>query len=219
MRHVTTHIGGRYETYKKQSQDGPSYLPVERENQKRAMKFICENVFEMPQWLIRRDLIEKFDASGMYERNIRSIQGGVLNDLLTMAALSRMVDATYNYKDTYKVEELLEDIRKGIFKQMYSGKALDVNKRSLHKIYIDKLRSLAPKSILNEKRTMGVNMIYLNDLQTLVWNELEILRKDLTSAVKKYKKGTIDRGHLELQLQNVNAIINSVKSTGGTNEA
>ena len=59
----------------------------------------------------------------------------------------------------------------------------------------------------------------MNDLQTLVWNELEILRKDLNSAVRKYKKGTIDRGHLELQLQNVNAIINSVKSTGTANEA
>lgn len=219
MRHVTTHIGGRYETYKKQSQEGPSYLPVERENQKRAMKFITENVFEMPQWLIRRDLIEKFDASGMYERNIRSVQTGVLNDLLSMAALSRMVDAAYNYENTYRAEELLEDIRKGIFKPVYNGKPLDVNLRSLHKVYIDKLKSLAPKSIMTEKRAMGVNMLYLNDLQSIVWNELEILRKDLVSAAKKYKKGSIDRAHLELQLQNVNAIINSVKTTGAGNEA
>ena len=219
MRHVTTHIGGRYETYKKQSQEGPSYLPVERENQKRAMKFITENVFEMPQWLIRRDLIEKFDASGMYERNIRSVQTGVLNDLLSMAALSRMVDAAYNYENTYRAEELLEDIRKGIFKPVYNGKPLDVNLRSLHKVYIDKLKSLARKSIMTEKRAMGVNMLYLNDLQSIVWNELEILRKDLVSAAKKYKKGSIDRAHLELQLQNVNAIINSVKTTGAGNEA
>jgi hypothetical protein len=85
-------------------------------------------------------------------------------------------------------------------------------------VYVDKIKSLAPKGIMNEKRAMGVNMIYLNDLQTLVWNELETLRKDLSSSLKKYRKGSIDRGHLELQLQNVIAIINSVRNTGG-NEA
>jgi hypothetical protein len=41
----------------------------------------------------------------------------------------------------------------------------------------------------------------------------------ITFGLAEMKKVTIGRDHLQLHLQNVNAIINSVKSTGGANEA
>lgn len=213
IHHACTNIGGIYETYKKQSQPGAAYVPVEKAQQKRALKFIEVNVFEMPQWLIRRDLIAKFDASGMYERNIRSIQAGVISDILSMAALSRMVDASYNYPDAYKAEELLSDIRHSLFKDAYKGDPMDVNKRSLQKIYIDRLKGLAPKNAADVSKTMGVNILYLNDLHTIVWNELNELKADLTSSARRYKRGSIDRGHLELQLEGVKSIINNIKIT------
>ena len=57
---------------------------------------------------------------------------------------------------------------------------------------------------------MGINMIYLNDLQTLVWNELNTLKKDLERCSGKYRKGSLDRGHLDIQLENLKTIINSL---------
>jgi hypothetical protein len=212
IRHVNTHIGGIYETYKKQSQDGPSYIMVEKADQKKAFSFIAENVFEMPEWLIRRDLIAKFDASGVYERNLRQMQGDVLNGMLTMASLSRMLDASYNNPETYTVEELLSDIRHSLYKEIYKGDKMDVNKRSLQKIYLEKLKNLGPKNLSEEKKVMGVNILLLNDIQTIVWNELHSLQQDLASSLRKYKKGTVDRGHLELQLDNTKSIINSIKN-------
>ncbi len=210
MGHVTTSIGGMYENYKKQGEDGAVYTPVEKEKQKRAFKFIADNVFEMPHWLVRKDLISKFDASGAYERNLRAMQGGYINDMLSMASLSRMVDASYSNPDNYTVEELFSDIRGSIFKEVYKGEPLDVYKRSLHKVYIDRLKSIAPKNVLTEKKSMGINMIYLNDLQTLVWNELNTLKKDLERCSGKYRKGSLDRGHLDIQLENLKTIINSL---------
>ncbi|GAB1474400.1 hypothetical protein MASR2M69_18410 [Bacteroidota bacterium] len=76
-------------------------------------------------------------------------------------------------------------------------------------MYIDRLKSIAPKNVLTEKKSMGINMIYLNDLQTLVWNELNTSKRSGRCS-GKYRKGSLDRGHLDIQLENLKTIINSL---------
>lgn len=205
--HVNTSIGGIYETYKKQSQEGPAYFPVEKEKQIKSLNFILENVFEFPQWLIRRDLIEKFDDSGMYERSIRAIQAGALVDILSNASLNRMADFTYKYPDAYRIEDLLASIRGFLFKEVMKGQEIDIYKKSLQKTYLDRLKYLGPKNPGAEKRDMGVNVLLLTDVQTIAWNELNALRDDLEKGIKKYRKGSLMRAHLELMLRDLDIVL------------
>ncbi|MDD4639212.1 MAG: zinc-dependent metalloprotease, partial [Bacteroidales bacterium] len=204
--HVNTSIGGLYENYQKQSQSGPAYSPVERDKQIESLNFIIENVFEFPQWLIRRDLIEKFDDSGMYERNIRGMQAAALVDILSNASLNRLAEISYNHPDSYRIEDLFETLRSYLFKELLQGKETDIYKKGLQKTYLDRLKYLGPKNPDADKRDMGVNILLLTDVQTCAWNELTALKKDLERAIKRYPKGSIMRAHIELMIRDLNII-------------
>ncbi len=205
--HINTSIGGLYENYKKQSQSGPAYSPVEKEKQIESLDFIIENVFEFPQWLIRRDLIEKFDDSGMYERNIRGMQAAALVDIISNASLNRLADISFNHPDSYRIDDLFATLRGSLFKELLQGKEIDIYKKSLQKTYLDRLKYLGPKNPDSEKRDMGVNILLLTDVQTIAWNELLELKKDLTRSIKKYSKGSLMRAHIDLMIRDLNIIL------------
>src|SRR5205814_4249828 len=66
--HVATIIGGGTVQYKSGSQSGAVYSALSRAREVEAMRFLNEEVFKTPSYLIRPDIASRIEAEGMLSR-------------------------------------------------------------------------------------------------------------------------------------------------------
>ena len=175
--HVTTHIGGVYEDTKKPNQGGVIYKPASKSDQKQAMSWLQENAFSTPTWMINYKILQNIDHAG-YTETFRKTQVRHLNAILDFEVLGRLIDGTGISKDNYSPLEMLQDVRKGIWKELNSNQTVDVYRRNLQRAYIDRMAYL-----MTEKLKPGRNVTYYDvnqsDVRALVRGELNVLKNQL----------------------------------------
>ena len=179
--HVVTNVGGVYETRKTSDQEGAIYTPVPDDIQKNAVKFLNENAFTTPDWLLNKEILDRIESSGSVER-IQNLQSRVLNYLLDEDRLIRMIENQQLHESDYAVIELLEDLRKGIFSELYSGKKVDVYRRNLQRAYVNNAIEYLNKLEENDK-------VSGTDIIALMRGELETLQ----SQLRRMQYSTSDR--------------------------
>ncbi|MCL8006094.1 zinc-dependent metalloprotease [Gelidibacter japonicus] len=177
MGHVTTHIGGVYEDTKKPNQGGVIYTPASKADQKAAMAWLQENTFSTPTWMVNFKILRNIDHTN-YTETFRNAQARHLNNLLDFEVLGRLIDGTAISKDNYSVLEMLQDLRKGIWKELNSNQTVDVFRRNLQRAYIDRMAFLMTEEL---KPGRGVNAYNVNqsDVRALVRGELNTLKTQL----------------------------------------
>ncbi|WP_295120465.1 zinc-dependent metalloprotease [uncultured Chitinophaga sp.] len=133
--HVAKNIGGVYETPKTVEQTGAVYEIVPKATQKQAVAFLQTNLFTTPKWIINTDIISRINANAT--TLVLSRQEQVLARLLSSNTLNKMVNAQANYgAKAYPVDEYLNDLKRGIFKEVAAGQPIEVFRRNLQKSYV-----------------------------------------------------------------------------------
>ncbi|HLL81271.1 MAG TPA: zinc-dependent metalloprotease, partial [Longimicrobium sp.] len=89
--HVATMVGGGTVQYKSGSQPGAVYAPMPAARQAAAVRFLNENVFRTPQYMIRPDIASRIEAGGMITR-INAAQNRVLNNLMDDGRMNRLLE-------------------------------------------------------------------------------------------------------------------------------
>ncbi len=172
--HVVTNVGGVYETRKTSDQEGAVYEPVPEDMQRKAVKFLNEEAFTTPQWLLNQDVLERIEASGAIER-VQALQTRALENVLEKDRLRRMIaNEEVNGNKAYTVIELMNDLRKGVFSELYSAKRTDGYRRNLQRSYVD-----AAAAYVNELDKMEDEEILKSDIIALMRGELQGLRNDI----------------------------------------
>lgn len=149
--HVSTNIGGVYETFKTVEQNEAVYEIVPKTRQKEAVGFINKNVFETPTWLVDRAMWNKFN-NPISADPIMSLQERTVNSIVSTDRLGRLQLSAERFGDdkAYTAMELLNDVQGTIFNELSSKKAIDTYKRMLQRAYVDRLTS-----IINPAPTTG----------------------------------------------------------------
>jgi hypothetical protein len=143
MNHVAANVGGVYETYKSIEQSGDVYEPTPKATQKEAVAFLNRQLFETPTWLLDRNVLNKISSPVVNER-IQNTQTSVLNNLLDGQRLFKLSAAANRYgSSTYTLDEMMDDVRKGVWSELASKKAIDPYRRNLQKAYAERLIELA----------------------------------------------------------------------------
>jgi len=148
--HVVNNIGGIYLENPVCGDGKAAYSPVPRQKQKDALRYIKDQVYYLPEWLFRMDLMTKTfplkdSPMGPFEYapyNLkREFQYSLLYSLVKDERLLRMteMELLFGRKDAWSVEEFLTDIRKDIFDKSLKGQQLDAEIRMLQQNYIDVL--------------------------------------------------------------------------------
>lgn len=132
--HVLTNIGGVYETLKSTDQEGSVYEPVPVALQKEAMKWMIENVFETPEWLLDPAILSRIRPAGARDNLIAS-QSQFLSSLLNTNRLQRI-------QESYTLLEMMKDLYAGIWKEASSKLNPDQNRRALQRAYLQRIQSL-----------------------------------------------------------------------------
>lgn len=171
--HVITNVGGVYETRKTSDQAGAVYMPVPKDKQKEAVAFLNKNAFTTPDWLLNKELLERIESSGAIER-VQNLQTRSLDNLLDEERLKRMVsNEQVNGGEAYTAVEMMEDLRRGIFSELYAGKKADAYRRNLQRSYVDAASSYVQK--LKENN----DDIAKSDIVALMRGEMERLKRDI----------------------------------------
>ncbi|NVK51166.1 MAG: zinc-dependent metalloprotease, partial [Cyclobacteriaceae bacterium] len=139
MGHVRTHVGGVMEVYKASGQDEPIYTHNSKEMQKSAVAFLNEHLFKTPSWLMNEEIVARTGDFGALER-IRSLQVGTLENILEWGRLGRVIEnEAINGNDAYKITELFDDLRSGIWTELSRGATIDVHRRALQRAHVERL--------------------------------------------------------------------------------
>ena len=209
MGHVSNNIGGIYQYYKTSDQDGAVYTHVKKSRQQNSMNFLHNQLFETPKWMINKEILNKIEFAGITNR-IRSTQSRTLNSLLDFGKMARLIEnEAINGKNAYSLIEMMTDLRKGIFNEVYKNKTIDVYRRNLQLAYLDRISYLmsneqgsTPSWARNYVTSVKVSQ---SDIRTVAANQLIELKKDLKKHKNKSDKMT--KMHLEMVQNKISSIL------------
>ncbi|HIF48623.1 MAG TPA: DUF5117 domain-containing protein [Cytophagales bacterium] len=188
--HVSTNVGGVFEDLKSNEEEGSVYVHVPKAQQKAAITFLNSYVFGSLDWLVDNNILDKIENIGSVER-IRSLQVYTLNRLFNYNRLARMIEnEQVNKSLSYTVSEMIDDLNKTIWKDLYSSQSINLYNRNLQKGYVNILINLMNENQtqLSYYRRYGSNVKFdESDIRPIVLAELINLEKKTKSGIKQAK--------------------------------
>ncbi|THD66852.1 DUF5117 domain-containing protein [Robertkochia marina] len=185
MGHVSNNIGGVYEHYKSFDQEGPVYTHVPKAHQEKAMDFLHRQLFETPEWMLDKEIVSKIEADGTVER-IRRVQTRTLDNLLDFGRLARMIEnEALNGSSVYTLEDMMKDLRNGLFSELRRGATIDTYRRNLQRAYVERLGYLLHEEQEQSRRTATPVDVSQSDIRAISRAELNALRSQVSSAINR----------------------------------
>ncbi|MFV8370701.1 zinc-dependent metalloprotease [Flavobacterium sp. LB2R40] len=187
MGHVTKNVGGIYDSPKTYDMTGNQFQVVPKSIQKEAVSFLNTQLFTTPKWLLDQNILSKINPESGVEA-IKGMQDATLTSLLAGDRMVRLLETSTASKDNYSVDELINDLNKGIFSELKSNSSIDMYRRNIQKLYVDKMIGmLKPGSA--EVRSVPVGVTYgfntrrvnlaQTDLPSIARGQLTSLKNDL----------------------------------------
>jgi hypothetical protein len=185
MNHVVRVVGGFSSQQKHIGQQGVRFVTIPRAKQTEALRFLLENAFQTPTFMIQPDILRRIQASGVVER-VRASQNAVLGNLLQAARLDRMVEQTaLDGAVAYPPLQFLTDLRAGVWSELAKPAApISIYRRNLHRSYLDTV----------DTRLNG-NTPPSDEVRALLRGELRALDADIRRALQAVTD-EVSRRHL-----------------------
>ena len=209
--HVITLIGGVYESPKTADQEGEVYEIVSKEEQERAIKFLTEEVFVTPDWLLEPGVLRRIEPAGAVDR-LRGRQVSLLNRLLSTGRLQRLIEAeAIDSGDSYTLLQLFSDLQEGIWDEIdMEIPFIGTFRRNLQRGYLERMAFL-----MNEDTQVTSGFIRdtqvdvsQSDIRPLIRGELRSLQGRAQSA-SLTATDTLTMYHLEDVVARIDQILNS----------
>jgi hypothetical protein len=137
MNHVTQIVGGFNSQEKAVGQEGRIFSLVPKERQAEAVKYLSENAFATPMWMVDEEILRRIEPVGILDR-IHNAQQSVLTNLLNSGRFSRLVEQeTLDGSRAYAPTEFLSSVRKGVWKELDAPQVkIDAYRRGLQRSYL-----------------------------------------------------------------------------------
>ena len=168
--HVKMNIGGFYLNNIVAGQTGERYVPVPADMQRKAMRYLLDEVCTVPEWLFdapvwRTSYALRDSPVGLIEyapyNLARNLQYDILYWLLDDARLQRMfeTEALLGRDEAYTVEEMLGDLTEALFAKTRAGKNLSLYERMTQKNYLDALIVSSNKTMEKTTKRGGLHAV------------------------------------------------------------
>jgi hypothetical protein len=194
MGHVANHVGAIYETIKSVEQSGDVYVVAPKADQKRAVAFLNTQLFETPMWLLDKNILNKFSNPLSNER-VQTLQTSSLSSLFSSGRLARMISSNNRDANAYTPDELITDVKKGVWSELVTKKPIDNYRRNLQKSFVETLINLLP-SYGGSTGTITISIGGLTSVDTRRSDVSSIARGQLASLQSEIKTalvGTTDK--------------------------
>jgi hypothetical protein len=186
MGHVVKVIGGVDSKQQHIGQEGMRFTTVAKARQVDALKFLLDNAFQTPLFMIRPEILRRIQPNGIVTR-IQGLQSGLMGQLLQNARLDRMAEqlAIDGPSVAYSPLQFLTDLRAGVWSELAKpGTTINIYRRNLQRSYLDNMDSRLNGS---EGST---------EVRALVRGEIAALDKQLQAALPA-ATDEVTRRHLQ----------------------
>ncbi|MFN7693828.1 MAG: zinc-dependent metalloprotease [Burkholderiales bacterium] len=146
--HVASVIGGYNLQNKHNDQPGAISTPVPRAEQLRAMKFLSDALQTAPQWLLDPAVTQRLRSSET-QAMMSAYQRSLLRTLLDPARSQRLIaqeaqarqlpQGALKGTQSYSFDELLAELRRGVFGEAAGAASFGTLRRSLQRHYVETL--------------------------------------------------------------------------------
>jgi len=187
MGHVAAIVGGFNTQQKHIGQEGVLFTPISKERQMEAVKFLNDNVFSTPEWIIKPEILRRIETNGSLDR-IRLAQQMILAQLLSSTRFTRLIEQeAIDGEKAYRPVDFLADVRKGIWSEANGAGVvkIDAYRRNLQRGYLD---------LMNER--LNGRLAVTDDQRPFIRGELRALNADVSRALAR-ATDRATRMHLE----------------------
>jgi hypothetical protein len=137
--------GGVWRHEKYPDQAGVIHENVPRARQAAAVRFLVENAFTTPAWMLDAAVLRRIEPSGSVER-IRVRQTALLTTLLQDPRLSRIAEQSAfatAASPAYGIADLLGDLRRGLFTEASAARpGTDEYRRNIQRAFVEEMDRL-----------------------------------------------------------------------------
>ena len=164
--HVSAHIGGRFITnHSIEQPDMVKYAPVPKERQKEALKWLDENLFHEPTWLVKVPYIwELTDRPDTYvSRLVNSVISS--SSLLSVSKIARLGQFAQYDASNYKPEEYLSDLEGMVFAELFKVGKVDGYRRFLQRRYVTVALEVAATAPARNTDVRALLVAQLDDIR------------------------------------------------------
>lgn len=211
MGHVGRYVGGVKEDYKSTDQEGVVYTHAPKAKQKEAVKFINDNLFTTPKWMLDEEIINRLRDYGTLE-SMRGMQARTLNSLLEWRKLGRVIEnEAMNGSGAYGILDLFSDVRNGVWSELRNGSTIDTYRRNLQRAHIERLELLMtgelPPIPFQFRAFFGPGIdASQSDIRAVVRGELKTMRSRIRAAVPR-TRDRMSKLHLEDAIERIDNIL------------
>jgi hypothetical protein len=195
--HVANRIGGVSWMEKTIDQSGETITFTTRETQKAAVKFLLDELFTTPTWLMDNEIYRLTSSDPSFIQFpgnmllINIIQRTLLYKIISHTTTnSILVAQTSGAPSFYTVSELFNDLEAGIWKNLRSKKQIDIYQRNLQKLYVERLIELtggySASSISWDSELYP--LITVTDVYPIIKSHLNKLLKLIEASMPYYKE-------------------------------
>lgn len=217
MGHVAKNIGGIYTTPKMSEEPGVVVEFVPKSRQKEAMEFLQQQLFKTPKWLIDNNISDYTGANKL--TIISNIQDGVLARLLGNNTFNKLFRFEAESNNAYSANEMVTDLRKGIWSELETHQPIDIYRRDLQKSFVERLIANltpdAPGTIVVSTGRGGFappsDYSKTTDAISIAKAQLRVLASEIKAALPGYKDAN-SRAHLQDILDRINDTLNPRKA-------
>ena len=214
MGHAAKNIGGIMTTPKTVEQSGIVVEFVPETKQKEAMAFLQKQLFTTPTWLIDNNIS---NYTGNNKLNtISNVQNSVLSRLLGNSTFEKLFRFEEESNVAYTANEMVTDLRKGIWSELAARKPIDIYRRNLQKMFVERLiTNLEPapagaSATASRFGASSANYSKTNDAMSVAKLQLRLLAADIRAALPLYKE-TNSRAHLLDVQDRINDVLEGKK--------
>jgi hypothetical protein len=221
--HAASAIGGSWTHHKRFGEPGVVYTAIEPDYQRKALRFITEQVLATPTWALNPDVLRRIEHAGAVER-IRAYQELAVQRLLNHARLARMIEhEAFHGAATYTPAAMLDDVRKALWGDATAGRALDTYRRNAQRAYLAQAHHLLkeadnagwspPRSgdlrvgSDTDPTLNGPLKVAQSDIRPLIREQLTLLRGELQAALGRGVRDRMTRIHLEDAVLRINVAL------------
>lgn len=191
LSHVVAIVGGYSVQNKHNDQPGAIATPVPRARQAQAVRFLADQLLATPQWLLAPAVTQRLRASeapGLLAQSQRNLLRMLLDPTRSQRLLAQEAQLG---AQAYRLDELLADLRRGVFGEVGGSGAITAPRRSLQRQYVDLLAA----------RLNAITLPGLDDGQAAMRAELRELQGVLGAGASRGDRTR--RAHLQALVDSI----------------
>jgi hypothetical protein len=166
------------------------FTPISRAKQQEAMRYLHQNAFQVPAFLLNKEVLRRIEQEGTVAR-IRGAQANVLNTLLARGRLDRVIEyeaLAMRPAEAYTLANMLGDLRQGVWAELgHSSPRVDVYRRNLQRAYLEAVeRTLDPPPPTTQQAggpAAAQQPRWANDARPILRGELQELDRLAQQAI------------------------------------